>query len=79
MINMYKYALVKIQKIVDEETGNVTTTNVVDNVIVWDGETTWTPPENMQLINVENTRCGIGWTYENGVFIAPVIVEQQTT
>ena len=76
VINMYKYALVKIKELIDEETGNVTTTNVVDNVIVWDGVTPWTPPENTEVFNVENVRAGIGYTYENGVFTAPLNTEQ---
>ena len=63
MIDMYKYALVTKQ-------------NVVDNIIIWDGEATWTPPENMQVINVENTQCEISWVYENGVFTAPLTTDQ---
>jgi len=79
VINMYKYALVKTQEVVDETTKDVSTINVVDNIILWDGEATWTPPQNTQLINVEETQCEIGWTYENGLFTAPVVVEQPTT
>ena len=78
VINMYKYALVKTKELIDEETGNVTTTDVVDNVVLWDGETAWTPPENTQVFNVENVRAGIGWIYENGVFTPPVTTNQTT-
>jgi hypothetical protein len=73
---MNKYALVKTQEVVDATTKNVSTINVVDNIILWDGETTWTPPQNMQLINVEETQCEIGWIYKNGVFAAPINTEQ---
>jgi len=58
---MYKYALINKQ-------------NIVKNVIVWDGETNWTPPEDMTCLNVENIECGINWIYDGYSFTAPQIV-----
>lgn len=65
MINMHKYALVNNQ-------------NVVENIILWDGEAEWAPPEGMQLVNVENVDAGIGWKYENNVFVDPNQTQQST-
>ena len=45
--------------------------NIVDNIILWDGSDSWTPPENMTCINVESIECGIGWSYDGTVFTAP--------
>jgi hypothetical protein len=58
---MYKYALINNQ-------------NIVENVVVWDGESNWTPPENMTCVNVENIECGINWIYDGSVFTAPEII-----
>lgn len=59
---MYKYALINNQ-------------NIVDNIVLWDGETVWTPPNKLQPINVENIECDIGWIYDGSVFTAPEIIE----
>lgn len=58
---MYKYALINNQ-------------NIVQNVVSWDGESNWTPPEDMTCVNVENIECGIGWSYNDSVFTEPVAV-----
>jgi hypothetical protein len=58
VINMNRYALINNQ-------------NIVDNIILWDGSDSWTPPENMTCINVESIKCGIGWSYDGTVFTAP--------
>jgi len=49
--------------------------NIIDNIISWDGETEWTPPENMTVINVDGVDCGIGWTYDGTVFTPPAKLE----
>ena len=36
--------------------------NVVVNVISWDGQSDYTPPEGCSL--VQNDSCGIGYTYD---------------
>ncbi len=54
---MGRYAVV-------DKSGNVT------NVIVWDGEAQYTPPEGTELIEVTGA-AGPGWTYRDGEFIAP--------
>jgi hypothetical protein len=41
----------------------------VANVIVWDGETDL--GLDGELVNVDNTQCGPGWTVVDGVFTAP--------
>ena len=58
---MNKYALVNNQ-------------NIVANIVVWDGNDSWQPPENMTCINVENIECGIGWSYDGVSFIKPIVV-----
>lgn len=58
---MYKYALINNQ-------------NIVDNIILWDGETAWNPPSGLQPLNVENIECDIGWVYDGSVFTAPEVV-----
>lgn len=44
-------------------------TNIVLNVIVWDGEAQFDPPPETYLI--ESDTASVGWTYENGQFKAP--------
>lgn len=44
--------------------------NVV-NVVLWDGASMWRPPEGHTLVEVEETPCGPGWTYADGVFTEP--------
>ena len=39
---------------------------VVENIIVWDGETEWSPPEGCEVIATPDG-CAIGWLVENGV------------
>jgi len=57
---MYKYALINKE------------TNVVDNVILWDGGDSWSAPNTHTAINVEGITIGIGYTYSNETFVAPV-------
>jgi hypothetical protein len=47
---------------------------VIDNVIVWDGQTQWTPPEGYTVVNITgiNPSPSIGWAYADGQFIAPI-------
>jgi hypothetical protein len=45
--------------------------NIVENVIVWDGATPWTPPSECYTIPVGNSGAGIGWSYIDGRFVAP--------
>ena len=42
-----------------------TTTNIVENNVVWDGDTDkWNPPTGS--IAVDSTEGGIGWKYNSG-------------
>lgn len=47
--------------------------NVVVNVIVWDGESEWTPPDGQALVDLTgiDPEPGPGWLYENGAFSPP--------
>ena len=44
--------------------------NVV-NMVVWDGESEWYPPEGMIVIESGDSGCAIGWTYKGGIFTPP--------
>jgi hypothetical protein len=49
-----------------------TSTNIVENVILWDGVSDWIPPENHIAVNAEDTIVGPKWIYnKNGSFTAP--------
>ena len=54
-----------------DSNGNVIT------VIVWDGIQPYTPPAGTTCVQDPNNppQVGIGWTYVNGVFSAPVVNE----
>lgn len=45
--------------------------NTVKNIIIWDEVSTWAPPDNHIMVNVEDVHCDIGWKHENGVFTNP--------
>lgn len=49
-------------------------TNVIDNVIVWDGISTYTPPDGYTIVEIppqnENSPTpGVGWQYIDGTFV----------
>ena len=44
----------------------------VENLILWDGVTEYTPPQNTTLVNIDNIPCEIGWIQQpDGSFAAP--------
>lgn len=45
--------------------------NIVENIIVWDGVSPYTPPEGTILVQTDT--AGIGWTYDSatGEFTPP--------
>jgi hypothetical protein len=47
--------------------------NLVINIIDWDGESDWSPPQGTTIIDLTNYEIApsIGWTYENGAFVPP--------
>jgi hypothetical protein len=47
--------------------------NIVANVVVWDGEATWSPPAGYVCVETTtlNPAPGPGWTYANGAFAPP--------
>ena len=48
---------------------------VVQNIVVWDGVSPWTPPDGLTaVLNPETVCAGIGWTYESKAFVAPALV-----
>lgn len=47
----------------------------VVNVIVWDGETDL--GLDGELVNVDDTPCGPGWTVVDGEFVAPPEPEEE--
>jgi len=51
---------------------------VVENVIVWDGQSAWSPPDGTTLVPLPFTKeedgvrrytAGIGWNYVDGEFV----------
>jgi hypothetical protein len=45
---------------------------VVTNVIVWDGEDGWTPPEGVTMVELPNdSSVGIGFAYDGATFTPP--------
>lgn len=51
----------------------INSTNTVINVVVWDGKPPWTPPSGCIAVAIpKSSSAGIGWTYANGEFIAPL-------
>jgi hypothetical protein len=42
-------------------------TNIVENVILWDGESEWQPPAGT-YVEPLNGEAGISWKFENGEF-----------
>ena len=44
---------------------------VVVNVCVWDGVTTWQPPQGCIVVPINSSRAGIDWTYAEDTFTAP--------
>lgn len=55
---MSKYAVVNVN-------------NVVENIIVWDGETPYEPGNNASLLNIEELHIGIGWELIDDEWVAP--------
>jgi hypothetical protein len=50
----------------------VSSDGVITNVILWDGESEWTPPENATVVALEDgSSVSIGWTYDGSNFTAP--------
>ena len=55
--------------------------NKVENSIVWDWVSNWTPPNGFELIEttgMENAP-GPGWIYVDGVFSPPIIEPTEPT
>ena len=47
-----------------------TETKIVENIVVWDGTTPWSPPDGCIVVDLVG-QAGIGWSYIDGEFIAP--------
>jgi hypothetical protein len=43
---------------------------LVVNIIEWDGQADWSPPDNFQAIAAE-PQVGIGWRREDGAWLEP--------
>ena len=46
---------------------------VVDNLVLWDGVTLWTPPENHIAVLIGAQMCDFGYSYDpaTGLFSPP--------
>lgn len=51
--------------------GVIDVDGTIINVVLWDGDSGWAPPEGHTTLKLENSGAGIGWVYKKGVFIAP--------
>lgn len=51
----------------------INASGIVENSVLWDGETDWAPPSG--YIAVQSDTAGIGDTYANGAFTAPAAPE----
>lgn len=50
----------------------IDSSGLVVNTIIWDGKSTWAPPEGHQAIKLpKNSEAGIGWSYIDGQFTPP--------
>ena len=43
----------------------------VENVVLWDGETEWTPPEGTELVALDGRPAGPGWSFDGTTFTPP--------
>jgi hypothetical protein len=51
--------------------------NIVRNVILWDGVSVWSPQDDVYLIECDgDENAQPGAVYENGIFLIPVPVEE---
>ena len=50
-----------------------TITKEVENVIVWDEVSPYLPPEGMELVLLDHPNAGIGWMYQDNLFINPAM------
>jgi hypothetical protein len=46
-------------------------TNIVENVILWDGVASWPIPDGFYVEPLEDKIAGIGWSCIDGEFVAP--------
>lgn len=53
----------------DKRYAIVNASGLVEAVIVWDGENDWVAPDGFEAIQTDE--AGIGWSYQDGQFIAP--------
>lgn len=45
---------------------------IVKNIVAWDGESNWSPPNESDLvIEIYDLPVAIGWTYNGSEFINP--------
>lgn len=49
----------------------VDSNNKVDNIVIWDEASQWSPPEGMKMVKAEDMLCDLGWTYDGEAFVAP--------
>lgn len=50
---------------------------LVENVVSWDGETDWTPPEGSDVVALHDRIAGPGWTYDGSTFTPPPAPEEE--
>ena len=48
-------------------------TGIVDNIVIWDGESPYDPGVDFETLPVDDAVVDIGYRYADGVFSAPEI------
>lgn len=51
-------------------------TNVVENLIAWDGVSPYSPPDGYILVKVEDPQVTTSWLYVDGQFVSPITEPQ---
>ena len=62
---MYRYAMIDPK------------TNVVKNVVIWDGVTEWAPSKTHLMIRSEKANIDDTFDYKTDSFISPVRIQQE--
>ena len=50
---------------------------IVENICLWDGnKKTWTPPADVEMVDVSKEFIDLGWEYKNKKFTVPKVKDK---